>query len=185
MPRKRVAGGRFGREEKRLAVGSAAGRRVGRRRLSVVEGFSVDGFEKGRGSLLWNGAHVGHSAGAPGEGVGPRGEHALSQVGVVGMSGNAEVPQHGVRFPAPEELDHVGVHSSAEQGRGPTRAQAAGADQGRGDAGGVGKGGGGLAEGVRHHVGGDVATEASAVEVGVDRGVGTTLMEAKVVAETR
>ena len=36
---------------------------------------------------------------------------------------DAEVPKHGVRFPASKELDDVGVNASDEQGSSPARAQ--------------------------------------------------------------
>jgi hypothetical protein len=61
-------------------------------------------------------------------------EHTLGQVVVVGMSSDAKVPQHSVRFPATKELDDVAVDTSAEQGCGPTRSEAARGEEGGVDA---------------------------------------------------
>lgn len=150
----------------------------------MVEACSDDGGEEGRGSLLRDGTQVGRSVGARGESVGSGGEHALSQVGVVGVSGDAKVTQHGVRFPAPEELDHVGVHSSTEQGGGPTGAEAAGAEQSGVDASGVDEGCGGSAKRISHRLGGDVMPEAGGAPVGVDWGVRSASVEADVVTKS-
>jgi hypothetical protein len=87
--------------------------------------------ELGRG-FNWNGLGVFRSEGVWCKCVVAGCEHTLGQVVVVGMSGDAKVPQHGVGFPATEELDDIAVDTSAEQGCGPTRAKAA-----RGEEGGV------------------------------------------------
>ena len=48
------------------------------------------------------------------EGVGAVAEHEASVVSVVGGGGDPEVAEHGVGFPAAQELDVVGVDAGAE-----------------------------------------------------------------------
>ena len=52
----------------------------------------------------------------------------------VGVSRHAEVAEHGVGFPSSQELDDVRVNAGAQEGGGPTRAEASGAEQKRVDA---------------------------------------------------
>ena len=72
-----------------------------------------------------------------GEGVVAMVEHALRKVAALDGGLNAEVAEHGVRFPAAEELDGVRIDAGAEEGGGPTWSERAGADQLGVDAGGV------------------------------------------------
>lgn len=53
-------------------------------------------------------------------------QHALSDVGVRYMRLDAQVAEHGVRFPAAEEFDDIGVDASTQEGRGATGAKASG-----------------------------------------------------------
>ena len=98
--------------------------RVGVVDVPVEQCLPLDGTEEGGWGLERDGAGLGQ--GARRESVGTGKEHALSEVGAVGMSCHAEVADHGVGFPAAEELDDVGVHTSTEEGSGPARSEAAG-----------------------------------------------------------
>jgi len=70
-----------------------------------------------------------------------------------------EVTEHGVRFPAAQEVDHVWVNVSAEEGHGPTSSKGAGRDVVGGKSHGVVNCGGGHVEGC-HDVFGEDATPA-------------------------
>jgi hypothetical protein len=108
----------------------------------------------------------------------------LGQVFVVGMSGNAKVPQHCVGFPATEELDDVAVRTGAEQGCGSTRAEAA-----RGEEGGVDACSGFELRGCDTEAGGDVSrvreawTGRSSTVVGVDGCVYGSRVDTEVVTQ--
>ncbi len=49
-------------------------------------------------------------------------QHALGEAGTVGGSLDAEISEHGIGLPSPEELDHVLVHAGAEERGGASRA---------------------------------------------------------------
>jgi hypothetical protein len=74
------------------------------------------------------------SEGARREGEAAVLQHELCHVVVVGVSGDSQVLQHGVRFPAPEQLDGVGIDACAQEGCGSTWTEAAGTDEGWVDA---------------------------------------------------
>ena len=70
------------------------------------------------------------------EGVGAVVEHFLGVVVSADSSLDAQGAKHGVGFPAPQELDSVGVDAGAEEGGRAARAKRAGADESGRDAGG-------------------------------------------------
>ena len=84
----------------------------------MVELGALEGGEEG--DRCFNGERLGvfRGAGVWGKRVGPGVEHALREVGVVGVGGHTEVAEHGVGFPAAQELDGFGVDVSTEQGSG-------------------------------------------------------------------
>ena len=98
--------------------------RVGVVDVPVEQCLPLDGTEEGGWGLERDGS--GLRLVARRESVGTGEEHALSEVGAVGMSRYAEVADHGIGFPAAEELDDVGVHTSTEEGSGPARSETAG-----------------------------------------------------------
>ena len=89
------------------------------------------------------------------EGVVAMGEHGLSEV--VGGEGRLDpkIAQHGVGLPAAQELDGVRIDVGAKEGRGAARAQGAGRDCLRRDAGNILHGSGSVLKGVLDVFGGD------------------------------
>ncbi len=83
-----------------------------------------------------------------GEGVVAMVEHALGVVAALSGGLDAQVSEHGVRFPSAEELDVVRVDVGAEEGSGPTRSERASAEKVGLDASGGLKGSGGVPQGV-------------------------------------
>ena len=67
--------------------------------------------------------------GARGEGVAAMVKHALGEVGGDSVGLDAEVAEHGIRFPAAKELDGILVDASAQEGRGSAGAEAAGTQE--------------------------------------------------------
>jgi hypothetical protein len=86
----------------------------------MVEAFSCECVEEVPRSL--DGKSLVVLEGARGEGEAAVVQHKLGQVVVVGMSGKAEVLQHGIQFPASEQLDDVGVNAGTQEGGGAVRA---------------------------------------------------------------
>ena len=97
-----------------------------------LEAVQPEGGAEGLRSLLRQRLAVG-GVGSGREGEVAVGEHALGEVVVVGVSSDAEVTEHGVRFPAAEEVDDVGVDVGAEEGSGSAGAEAASAEETRVD----------------------------------------------------
>ena len=85
-------------------------------------------------------------AGGEGEGAGVK--HVLREVVSVGMCRHAEVAKHGIGFPLAQVLDDVRVDAGAQEGGGPARAEASGADEEGVNAGEVLDVDGGVAQGV-------------------------------------
>ena len=92
------------------------------------------GSDEGGGRLLWDRSVGGCGEGLWGEGVATGLEHLLGERMGVGLRRNAEVTEHGVGFPTAKELDDVGVDVGAQEGCGPTGANAARREQVRSDA---------------------------------------------------
>ena len=111
-----------------------------------LEAVLPEGGAEGRRSLLRQRLAVG-GVGVGREGEVAVGEHALGKIVVVGVSSDTEVTQHGVRLPAAEELDDVGVNVGAEEGSGSVGAEAASAEELRVDSSGWLQVGGGQAQG--------------------------------------
>ena len=86
--------------------------------------------------------------GSRGEGVAAVVQHALGEVGGNGVGLDAEVAEHGIRFPVAKELDGVLVNASTQEGRGTARAEAAGTQEDWVDTGFVLDKSGGMAEGI-------------------------------------
>jgi hypothetical protein len=95
--------------------------------LGVVEAFSCECVKEVARSL--EGKRLVVLEGSRGEGEAAVLQHELGHVVVVGVSGDAEVLQHGVRFPAPKQLDDVGVDACTQEGGGAAWTEAAGTDE--------------------------------------------------------
>ena len=104
-------------EEERKEFGgrrlAAAGRSSG-----VVEVIAAQRIDESSRSLERDGLRLRSGVGAGGEGVVTGVEHAVGVIGGVGARRDVEVTQHGIRFPAPEELDGVGIDAGAQEGGG-------------------------------------------------------------------
>ena len=113
-------------------------------------------------------------------------EHALGVVMRMDRGLDAEVAEHGVRFPATEELDGVGVNAGAEECGGAAGAERAGANEGGGYPGGGLKRLGRDTEGFSDFGGfGRVpaAVECVPVVVAVDGGVSGGAMPTEVLSD--
>jgi len=77
-----------------------------------------------------------------------------------------KVAEHGVRFPATEEADDVGVHVSAEEGHGSPSMKGVGRDVVGGKADGVANGGSGHMEGCHDVLGEDATLALVGVVIG-------------------
>jgi hypothetical protein len=108
-----------------------------------------------------------------GESEGTGVDHALSKFGGEGMGLYPEVPEHGIRLPATQELDGVGVDIGTEEGGGAARAQGASRDRVWGDPSFVLNLGSSMTKGVGDVARGDgVPVPAFARTVVVERSVG-------------
>ena len=93
--------------------------------------MAPQGCDDGRGGFAGEERVVrGHRPGGC-EGVGAVPEHEAGIVCVAGRGRDAEVPQHGIRLPAAEELDLGGifVDPSTEESTGSTRPQGPGREE--------------------------------------------------------
>ena len=79
------------------------------------------------GSKGWRGFQGMLGSGEPtgGKGVGAVVEHALGEMGGLGVSLDAEESEHGITFPVPEEADGIRINVGTEEGGGPARAKGA------------------------------------------------------------
>lgn len=151
----------------------------------MVEVFTAKGVKERTRGLGREGKAPVMVVGVGSEGVVAGTEHQLGEVRVVGVGGNTEVAEHGIGLPAAEQLDDVGVDVGAQKGCGATRAEAAGTEQARVDAGGGGERRGGVAEGVGDELGTGGVLATSAVPVVVEAGGRVGGVRSDVVAEAR
>ena len=150
----------------------------------VLEMDVREGLEELWRSLLRERLVRPRGVGSGGEGVGAVFEHALRQVCGVGVGLNAQVAEHGVRFPAADEFDDVGFDPGAEEGRGAAGPEAACAEESGVDACLGAEQRSGVAERIgdegRFYEAGGVRR----VVVGVDRSGGASAVQAEVMSET-
>ncbi len=120
-----------------------------RRLLVVVELLVSEDSSDARRDFLRDRCRCGVHAG--GEGIGAMVKHELGEV--LGSGLDAEVPEHGVGFPAPHEGDVVRVDVGAHEGGGTAGAERASADELGFDVCAAGERVGCMAEGVGHEDG--------------------------------
>ena len=93
------------------------GKRKASRRLGGGEAGVLKRLQEGSRCLVgyWGFTRMHGSLGS--ERVVPIVQHLLGQAHSMGSGLDAQIPEHGVRFPAAEQHDDVFVDASTEQGR--------------------------------------------------------------------
>ena len=97
--------------------------------LVIIELMVVHEVNDGHRSLLreWEKRCLGEGPG--GEGVGAMVEHFLGKVGPEDVGLDAQIAEHGIRFPSAKELDDILVNVRTEERCGPSGTEATGGER--------------------------------------------------------